>query len=118
MKACCIGFNVPSGLARPSMLVISRSSTIVANVRHDSTTIIDEYGAGAALSVIATLFGSRQTGMFAQCIEQGGATVEGQATFPPIYPQFQVQGRYGVSQGTGRGGGLSACAVEQSDTHR
>jgi hypothetical protein len=68
--------------------------------------------------VIATLFGSRQTGMFALCIEQGGATVEGKAMFPPVYAQFQVQGRYGVGRCTGRGGGLSACAVEQGDTNR
>jgi hypothetical protein len=45
--------------------------------------------------VIATLFGSRQTGMFALCIEQGGATVEGKAMFPPVYAQFQVQGATG-----------------------
>jgi hypothetical protein len=33
--------------------------------------------------------------------------------FPPVYAEFQVQGRYGVGRCTGRGGGLSACAVEQ-----
>ena len=65
----------------PSIVVISSPSM------HDrerqagiDAPAIDDHGAGAALAVVAALLGAGEMQMLAQRIEQGGASVELQAT--------------------------------------
>jgi hypothetical protein len=48
---------------------------------------VDQHGARAALAVVASLLRSRQLQMLAQCIEQGGAGVEGKGAFLSIHDE-------------------------------
>jgi hypothetical protein len=49
---------------------------------------IYEHGAGSALATVATLFGSRQRKVFAQCVEQGHARIERQTVGLPVDVQL------------------------------
>jgi hypothetical protein len=58
--------------------------------------VVYKHCAGAALAVITTLFGSRETDMFPQGVEQGSTAVQRQPVLAPIDAQFHVYQHSGV----------------------
>jgi hypothetical protein len=80
-----------------------------AEARQDPP-IVDKYGARAALPVIATFFGSGQTGVVAQGIQQRRAAIQGKPMIPAVNPQFYIQKGVGIRRFCLRHG-LSASAI-------
>src|SRR3981081_3010905 len=96
MKACCIGCNVPSVWASPSMVVTWRPWTETASVRHDSTRRVNEDRASTALAVIAAFLRPGEPDMFAQRIEHGRAHIECQPMFLVVDCKGDIDGIAGI----------------------